>query len=169
VETPSFWFVAQTKPRREFLACQNLERQGYLTLLPLIKSTKSSRRRQGVTEVLFPGYIFFSPSVGQSIAPVRSTVGVSRVVRFGQEPARLAHQLLDQILQFVGLADAEPGGLAARFNRLVGGTTVEVTRGPFSGLTGLVRSLAEERVLVLLELLGKTHELAFEPDALRAV
>ena len=80
---------SQTKPRQEDIALVNLERQGFVVNLPRIPRIKPSPRLSD-TEVLFPGYIFFAPhSPTQSISPVRSTTGVSRLVRFGQEAATL--------------------------------------------------------------------------------
>ena len=54
---PSFWCVAQTKPRQEEIGLVNLQRQGFLVNLPRIPRTKPPRLPD--TEVLFPGYIFF--------------------------------------------------------------------------------------------------------------
>jgi transcriptional antiterminator RfaH len=109
----SFWYVAQTKPRQEDIALVNLERQGFVVNLPRIPRIKPSPRLPD-TEVLFPGYIFFAPHAAtQSISPVRSTTGVSRVVRFGQEAATLSANVLDQILSFINDLRAAPSGLAA--------------------------------------------------------
>ena len=62
--------------------------------LPRIPRIKLSPRLPD-REVLFPGYIFFAPhAVTQSISPVRSTTGVSRLVRFAQEAATLSVNVL---------------------------------------------------------------------------
>lgn len=64
------------------------------------------------TQVLFPGYIFFAPQhVEQSIAPVRSTLGITRVVHSGLELARISDRLLEDILAFVDQTERSPGGL----------------------------------------------------------
>jgi len=165
---PSFWYVAQTKPRQEDIALVNLERQGFLVNVPRIPRIKLSPRLPD-TEVLFPGYIFFSPhSTTQSISPVRSTTGVSRVVKFGQEAATLSASVLDQILSFIDDRRAAPGGLAAHVNRLKKGAAVQITQGPFVGLEGLVSFVAKDRVMVLLEIMGKVQNLAFEPKLVEA-
>ncbi|MEN9794223.1 MAG: hypothetical protein RJA17_763 [Pseudomonadota bacterium] len=165
----SFWYVAQTKPRQEDIALANLERQGFVVNLPRIPRIKPSSRLPD-TEVLFPGYIFFAPhSTTQSISPVRSTTGVSRLVKFGQEAATLSVNVLDQILSFIDDRRAAPGGLAAHVNRLKKGATVQITQGPFAGLEGLVSCVATDRVMVLLEIMGKAQNLAFEPKLVEAV
>jgi transcriptional antiterminator RfaH len=158
----NFWYVAQTKPRQEDIALVNLERQGFVVNLPRVPRIKPSLRLPH-TEVLFPGYIFFAPhSTTQSISPVRSTTGVSRLVKFGQEAAKLSANVLDQILSFIDDRRTAPGGLAAHVNRLKKGAAVQITQGPFAGLEGLVSCVAADRVMVLLELMGKVQTLGFD-------
>lgn len=165
---PTFWYLAQTKPRQEDIALANLERQGFLVNLPKIARIKPSARLSA-TEVLFPGYIFFAPySQAQSIAPVRSTLGVSRLVRFGQSVATLSSDLLEEMLGFIAQKSSAPGGLAAHIKGIVGGTRVEITEGPFAGLEGLVSAVAKDRVMVLLEIMGKPQCLQFAHRALSA-
>jgi transcriptional antiterminator RfaH len=165
----SFWYVAQTKPRQEGIALVNLERQGFVVNLPRIPRIKPSPRLPD-NEVLFPGYIFFAPhSTTQSISPVRSTTGVSRLVKFGQKAATLPVNMLDQILCFIDDRRAAPGGLAAHVNRLKKGSAVQITQGPFARLEGLVSCVAEDRVMVLLQIMGKAQNLAFEPRLVEAM
>jgi transcriptional antiterminator RfaH len=162
---PAYWYLAQTKPRQEDVALQNLERQAYLAKLPRVRALRRSSRSKSLdaTQVLFPGYIFFAPShVDQSIAPVRSTLGISRVVRFGLEPAQISDRLLTDILVFVEQTEQAPGGLLAHLNQIVEGTAVLVRDGPFSGLSGLVSRVASDRVMVLLEIMGKGQTLGFD-------
>jgi transcriptional antiterminator RfaH len=166
---PSFWYVAQTKPRQEDIALVNLERQGFVVNLPKIPRIKPSPRLPD-TEVLFPGYIFFSPHAAtQSISPVRSTTGVSRLVKFGQEAATLSSAVFEQILAFIDERCASPGGLAAHVNRLSKGAAVQITQGPFTGLEGLVSCMAQDRIMVLLHIMGKAQTLAFEPKLVEAI
>jgi transcriptional antiterminator RfaH len=158
----SFWFVAQTKPRQEDIALVNLERQGYVVNLPRIPRIKPSPRLPD-TEVLFPGYIFFAPQHAERpIAPVRSTLGVTRVVRFGLEPAKISDRLLEDILAFVDRTERSPGGLLAHLSQIVEGEAVWVRGGPFSGLSGLVSKVGSQRVTVLLEIMGKVQALGFD-------
>jgi transcriptional antiterminator RfaH len=165
----SFWYVAQTKPRQEDIALVNLERQGFVVNLPRIPRIKPSPRLPD-TEVLFPGYIFFAPHASaQSISPVRSTTGVSRLVKFGQTAATLSTNVLDQILSFIDDRRVAPGGLAAHVNRLKEGAAVQITQGPFAGFEGLVSCVARDRVIVLLEIMGKAQRLTFELNLLEPV
>jgi hypothetical protein len=64
------------------------------------------------TGPMFPRYVFFRPgSAGQSIAPVRSTLGVSHVVRFGATPATVDDALVSRPARVRAAARAgQPGG-----------------------------------------------------------
>jgi len=171
--SPTHWYLAQTKPLQEEVALVNLERQAYLVKLPRVQSLRRVSRRliskklqqetPQATQVLFPGYIFFAPQhAEQSIAPVRSTLGIARVVRFGLEPARISYRLLEDILAFVDQTERSPGGLLAHLSQIVEGAAVLVRDGPFSGLSGLVSKVGSQRVMVLLEIMGKVQTLGFD-------
>lgn len=154
------WYVAHTKPRQERVAQEHLLRQGYSVYLPLLKTFKSIRNRQDARfEPLFPRYIFFQPAdAQQSIAPVRSTHGITAIVRFGQVPAILLPETLKNIQAF------EARQNAASFEEISAikpGQTVVVTDGPFAGLEGLVSMVSEQRVVVLMHLLGQQQRLKF--------
>ena len=93
------WYLVHTKPRQEKSALENLHRQGYQCYLPTIPSEKL---RQGpltvADEPLFPRYLFIRLGQGDSAkswAPIRSTKGVSRLVSFGIEPARVDGGLIE--------------------------------------------------------------------------
>jgi len=78
-----------TKPQSEFKAQENLLRQGYETYLPLVQT---SRRRNGKnikrTEAFPPRYFFISLNKEtDNWSPIRSTIGVAGMVRFGGMPA----------------------------------------------------------------------------------
>ena len=81
------WYAVQSRPRQEAIAELNLDRQGYHSYLPKILLRKRRRDKwTKVDEPLFPRYLFIQVDPDQhSLAPVRSTVGVSDLVRFGQQ------------------------------------------------------------------------------------
>lgn len=150
------WYVVHTKPQQEQVACENLTRQGYEVYLPRIKLLKRSRRlrcQEMQLEPLFPRYLFIQPgSPEHSIAPVRSTLGVTTIVRFGQTPAVLSHEVLTSIRDFE--ARQNEAGLEA-ISPFRNGERVLVVDGPLAGLEGLVSSVSQERVVVLMQLLGQ--------------
>lgn len=148
------WYVVHTKVRQEQTACENLARQGFAVYLPRIKALKRIRgRQQAKLEPLFPRYIFFQPrSATHSIAPVRSTLGVMNIVRFGQEPAVMRSEVLRGIREFESRQNEASDDEISPFQP---GERVRVADGPLTGLEGLISDVSQERVIVLMHLLGQ--------------
>jgi transcriptional antiterminator RfaH len=148
------WYVVHTKVRQEQSACDNLARQGYTVYLPRIKVLKRIRNRQQAQQVpLFPRYLFFQPgSVVHSIAPVRSTLGVATIVRFGQEPAVMQPQTLKSIRDFEKRRNESREEEISPFQP---GERIRVAAGPLIGMEGLISDVSHERVVVLMHLLGQ--------------
>lgn len=153
------WYVVHTKARQEQPACDNLARQGYNVYFPRIKVIRRVRGQQeAVLEPLFPRYVFLQPlSAAQSLAPVRSTVGVTTVVRFGQEPAQMRDDVLQVIRNFEAQRNAAKD---ADLSPLQVGERVRVANGPLAGLEGLISSVSKQRVVVLMQLLGQATEVS---------
>lgn len=147
------WYVVHTKPRQEQLATENLLRQAYRVYFPKIKQVKRSRGRQHTQlEPLFPRYIFLQPgSVAHSISPVRSTLGVSAMVRFGHEPAVMQSDTLNAIRAFETRRNAACDEDISPFQP---GVRIHVADGPLVGMEALVSEVSNERIIVLMRLLG---------------
>ena len=159
------WYLIHTKIRQEAVALENLERQGFECFVPQIRTDKLRRGKlQVVQEPLFPRYLFIRLSTGldaQSWTPIRSTLGVSRMVMFGQTPAKVSDELLQLIRQQTASGEVHQRHFAA-------GETVEVTEGPFVGLEAIYQMTdGEGRVMVLLNILSKPVELRLPPAHLR--
>lgn len=151
-DTP--WYVCQSKPRQEAKAVARLQEQGYEIYLPLLARWT---RKKGVwlrkDQVMFPRYCFVRCGrEGQSIAPIRSTPGVLGLVRFGQQFATMRAPLVEAIRE---LAEKQVRAMADAPVPFAAGMHVAVVEGPLQGLTGLVSAIADERVAVLLTLLGR--------------
>ena len=102
------WYLVHTKPLSEAIAQANLERQGYQVYLPRLAQSVLGRhpRRERITP-LFPRYLFLRLREGsQPLGPVRSSVGVRGVVRFGFRYAVVAD---DVICRLQARADALTG------------------------------------------------------------
>ena len=165
---PLPWYVVHTKVRQEQLASDNLVRQGYAVYLPKIKLLKRIRRRQEVKqEPLFPRYLFVRPeSAATSIAPVRSTLGVTALVRFGQEPAVMRPEVLESIRAFETDRNAAPKEVLSPFQP---GVHICVADGPLAGLEGLVSDVSHERVVILMQLLGQDTRVSLSHHQLQLV
>lgn len=152
-----------THPRKEQVALENLQRQGFDTYLPVLQVQKVRRgKAQMVQEAMFPRYLFVrldSSAQGRSWSPIRSTLGVRTLVQFGGKPAKVAHELIDWLRQREHNFD--PLHL---FNP---GDTVSITEGPFKGLEALYQGVdGEHRALILLEILSKPVRMAVDAGAL---
>lgn len=145
------WYLIQTKPRQEKLAEENLERQGYETYLPMAEIRRKRRGRSvRVIDPMFPRYLFIHLSdETDDWRPIRSTLGVASLVRFGQDPARIPNQLIDALRK----RETESGYHKLEATTVAKGTPVRIAEGPFEGFEGLYQcSTGKERVVLLLQI-----------------
>lgn len=148
------WYLVHTKPRQELCALQNLVRQGYQCYLPTLRSEKLLQSSLAVKEQpLFPRYLFIRLGLdasAQSWAPIRSTKGVSRLVSFGVEPAKVHDGLIDLLRQQETSLQGSQEGMFKE------GEQVRLTDGAFAGLDAIYHmSDGERRVMVLIEMMSK--------------
>ncbi|MCP1647234.1 transcription/translation regulatory transformer protein RfaH [Pseudomonas nitroreducens] len=90
------WYLVQCKPRQDFRALEHLQHQGYECLLP---TRQIERLRNGQwnhqEEPLFPGYLFIElDTLQDNWMPIRSTRGVSQIVRFGSIPLPVPNHII---------------------------------------------------------------------------
>jgi len=150
------WYVVHTKPRQESVAEANLQRQGFETYLPWIKRVARRRNRWGnIVEPLFPRYLFLHIDPGQqTVAPVRSTLGVTTLVAFGNRIIPVPDGAIDILRRS---ESAQKGLHSAPQHGFAQGDAIVVKFGPFEGLEGTFHmSSGQERVAVLLDVLGKS-------------
>ena len=148
------WLVAYTKPRQEQVALQNLERQNFEVYLPRYKKFKSTETGPvPVFEPMFPRYILFRPSKPeQSIESVRSTKGISHIVRFGFDPGVVSANMVATIQAF----EAEQNQATLdQMTHFKAGQKVKLKNVALGNMEGLVQSVSAKRVAVLLEILGR--------------
>jgi transcriptional antiterminator RfaH len=149
------WYLIHTKPRAERLAQANLDRQGFQVYLPLARSyRRRGGRRVATISALFPRYLFVLLDLrSDNAAPIRSTVGVSALVRFGSEPAQVPEDFMSALRNREG----DDGVHEWVVGEIVPGARVRIAEGSFEGYEGvfLARS-GRARVAVLLDLLGRS-------------
>jgi len=164
----SHWHAVLCKPRREALAEANLRNQGFDVYLPrMIGLRRRAGRWEKTIEPLFPRYLFLNAGEGgRGLAPVRSTLGVTDLVRFCGAPALVPPGVVEALRE---AADPETGCHRFRAAPFAAGERVRFAAGPFKSLEGLFEvESGEARVIVLLELLGKTNRLTVNRDWLVA-
>ena len=144
------WYLIYSKPQQERLALENLERQGYSPYLPLIRNR---RRRKGryvsIIEPMFPRYLFVHLSdETDNWGPIRSTIGVANLVRFGMQAARVPDSLIEMMeerdeegVQTLAPPDPKPGD------------QVRIVEGVMAGYEAIFQArTGKERVVLLLQL-----------------
>ena len=156
------WYLVQSKPRNEMRALENLVRQGYETYLPLMEVERLQRGKLlKKMEPLFPRYLFLHLEEGNdNWGPIRSTMGVAGLVRFGQAYAVVSDDVLNAVrarTQDVKKALFTPGD------------SIRVVSGPLLGLEGVFDITdGEQRSFVLLEFMQKQQRVSVSTADLRA-
>ncbi len=142
------WYLIYSKPQQERVARENLERQGYRSYLPMIRNR---RRRQGryvaVIEPMFPRYLFVHLNdETDNWGPIRSTIGVANLVRFGMQAARVPHNLIEMMEN-----REEDGVQMLDTPEFKAGDRVRIVEGVMAGYEAIFQAkTGKERVLLLL-------------------
>ena len=160
------WYLIHTKIRQEAVALDNLERQGYTCFYPTLMAEKVRRKALTlVEEPMFPRYLFIQLDTGLeslSWAPIRSTLGVSRLVKFGQEPAKVDPAIIE------ALQATQAQGAPVVLRQFAPGDALHITDGPFKGIDAIYQATdGEGRVMVLLELMSKPVRMTVEPTLVK--
>ena len=157
------WYCLRTKPRNERLTSNFLKvENGVEVFCPFVRFERA--RRSGklwVTEAMFPGYVFARFQYTSQWRQMRATRGVVKIVSFGELPARVAPEIINELRNAVQDQETiviQPG--------IEVGEEVNVIAGPFRGLRAVVSRVmpARERVAVLLEVLGMEREVEVSFD-----
>ena len=145
------WYVVYTKYRKEHIALQNLIAQGYEAELPLCKVEKIIKNKKIIIEEpLFPRYLFIKldEEGSQSWIPIRSTKGVSHLVRFNNLLAQLPEEVTKSI--FSNKLDTIIS------ESILPGDSVSIDKGPFKGIEALFDHFdGDKRAVLLLNILEK--------------
>ncbi|MGI9142171.1 MAG: transcription/translation regulatory transformer protein RfaH [Fluviibacter sp.] len=156
------WYLVQSKPRNEARALENLVRQGYETYLPLMEVERLQRGKLlKKMEALFPRYLFLHLEEGNdNWGPIRSTLGVAGLVRFGQAYAVVS----DEVMAAVRERTQD-----IKKSLFESGDNVRVVSGPLLGLEGVFEIAdGEQRSFVLLEFMQKQQRVSVSTADLRA-
>ena len=146
------WYAAFTKPRSEDTAKYYLEHKGIEVFYPRLLLPLSSRSGRLVVP-LFPNYLFVRIDLD---SPEYSQVvwcrGVKRFVSFGGMPSAIEDNIVDFLRD-----QADPGGLIAAKSNLKVGAEVQIAKGPFKGLAGIIQEPPDtkSRVKVLMSILSR--------------
>ncbi len=162
------WYLIQSKPKSEKIALENLNNQGYECYLPMMNIEKQAQKKIQIQKTpLFPRYLFINLDndfFSKSWGPIRSTKGVSTLVRFGAEPAKINENLIEIIrfkenqYQFNVAPLYKPGQI------------LRILDGPFKGFESIYQGMDDQmRVIVLFEFMKKNTTAFLELDRVSLV
>ena len=145
------WFVIHTKPQQEERALLNLEQQGYECYLPWLKVNKIKQGKLiEINEVMFSRYLFIKLCQDQwakSWHPIRSTLGVSALLMFGNQPQKVDNSVIDAIRDMSLIKTVKK-----IFNK---GDSIIIKEGALEGIEGIYQiENGKDRAMILIELLG---------------
>jgi transcription antitermination factor NusG len=147
----SAWYVVYSKPHKEGTAEFQLRRRSVEVFYPRLQLPAYVDARRQIVP-LFPGYLFVRIVLADQFYDVVWAPGVSRFIGNVGQPTPLD----DEVVVFLK-QHSEPDGLLRARPTLVVGEHVEITRGPFAGIVGIIQTPpnAKGRIRVLMRLLNR--------------
>jgi len=154
------WYLIKTKSRQEDIAILNLENQNFHVYCPYALINKKNI-------VLFPGYIFIQlDKNNQNWLPIHSTKGVLHFVRFGLNYAKIP----DNIIEFIKANQLNTSEKLKNINKFNPGDKVQITDGVFKNCIAIFKSFKpDERVILLINLLGQQQDITVKQESLNAL
>jgi len=157
------WYCVRSLPKQEHIAAAHLRTlQGVEVFCPRVRLRRITRRGPvWFVEALFPGYLFARFDRWLSQKAVTYSQGVTTIVRFGEEIARVPDEAIEGLRQHMGEEECKTIS-----QELHEGDKVIVAHGMFRGLSSVVTGVmpARDRVRVLLEFLGQCRDVEMATD-----
>ena len=158
------WFAVQVALRHERKVAFMLGSKGCVHFLPTYKSkSRWTDRAKLIEQPLFPGYIFCQ--ITRPLARhVLGTSGVRRIVAFGGRPYPLSDEEILVLRQVVSSGeDVQPSQYLAI------GERVEVTSGPFAGISGFLTHFKNQlRLVISVDLIQKSVSIEVDISSVAA-
>ena len=156
------WYVIKTKGRGEQTADLNLHLQGYETYLPLVyKDRRKNPYGNVVVESLFPTYFFIRMDIGKDDwRPIKHTKGVVKIVSGGENDEPLPVD--DKIIEILKGRENEQGVHEITDWQYRKGDRVRVKAGPFHDVEAIIHAKKDDRIVILLDVMGKTLKLKMQ-------
>jgi len=157
------WYVVLTKPRNEETAQFHLRSKNIEVFYPKLFLPLSNKSGRQVVS-LFPNYLFVhidasSPEYSQ----VAWCCGIKRLVSFGDTPSPIE----DSVIEFMR-EQADPQGLIVARSNLKIGDEVQIMKGPFRGLVGIIQEPPDNksRIRVLMGILSRHVQVEVPADCI---
>jgi transcriptional antiterminator RfaH len=158
------WYAVKCQPRREALAAHHLGRQGFATLLPMLRVFEP-KAHPGVQRLasFFPGYLFVRLDLAMDRwRSVNGTLGVMHLVQFGARPSEVPQRLIDALS-----SQMDETGVIRVDHAFARGDAVRLHGGQFHGYEAIFsEALGGERVVVLLSQMSRVLKVELPADGL---
>ena len=155
INNKAAWYVVYTAPKAEKQVQQRLAEQRIEVFLPLhLAPRKWSDRVKLVEMPLFPSYLFVYTQQSALYDLVRVS-GITRVIYFEGQPARIRPQEIKAIRQFLEYANG-------RSCRVELDDDVRVAIGPLKDAAGKVIKVGKKYAVLLLDKLGLQVQVALD-------
>jgi transcriptional antiterminator RfaH len=157
------WYVIKCRPRQDYRALENLDRQRFSCYLPTLSVERMHHNRQvEIQEPLFPGYLFIRlDDINDNWYPIRSTRGVSQIVCANGHPLPVQEEIIEVIRKRLATSRSSVPCLQP-------GERVRITEGCFSGVEAVfVAKDGSQRVMLLMKILHQEQTLSFPAGAVR--
>ena len=154
------WYLIKTKPKQEKKAKQNLENQGYIAFFPIAKINNR-------LVALFPSYLFVELNEKtQNFSPIYSTKGVSYFVKFGLNFAKVP----TSVIKFIKANQHITTEKLINLDKFKPGDKVQISEGAFKNYMAIFKCYkSDERVILLMNLLGNQQSLSFKKELVIAL
>jgi len=162
------WFVAKTRPNGENKALFHLRHQGFEVYLPqFLRRISHARRTSWQPRPLFPSYLFVAMSEAQQRwRAINSTIGISHLICDERGPVPVPFGVVESIRDTEDQRGLVLTGRKVPFKK---GAPVQVMSGAFADHIGRFENATDdERVVILLELLGREVRAKVKLDAITA-
>jgi transcription antitermination factor NusG len=153
------WFAIQVKCRYEERIASVLLDKGFETLAATLK-VKTADAGCGKSRALFPGYIFGRFDALYRM-PILVTPGVQAIAGFGKRPSPVDANEIAAIRKVL-----ESGEPVEPCTYLEAGDLVEITRGPLTGMRGLLfQQRSSYRIVLSVSLIQRSIKVEVPQNA----
>ena len=164
-EVQKKWIAVYTRPRHEKTVEQELINKGFETYLPILRERRKwSDRKKWVEFPMFRSYVFTRITFNK-VLPVLETIGVVKIIKFGNEPAVVQDKHIEGIKLMI-----KGGYNPQTTDYFLRGDQVEVRDGPLKGLAGeVIRLDGHDRLVIRIDAIQHSVSVQIERRFLKAL
>lgn len=141
------WYVLYTAARAEKQVKERIDAQGIECWLPLHRTPRVWSDRVKMVDIpLFTSYVFVK-CAEHAVRDLLKVYGVSRIIYYCGKPATIRQKDIDTIKDFLEQASEHP---------LCAGDEVEILCGAMKHVSGKIKKIKKNHIILYLEQLGAT-------------